>query len=439
MHRLLCLLAAALLVSPLCAQPDTAAVHAERVAWLKANVTPIRTLDPADDDMSDLMPLKAAIGDARIVMLGEQSHADGATFLAKARLIRFLHREMGFNVLAWESGLYDVHRAWERIEEGADPIEAIEQAVFSVWTASEQVYPVLAYVADAAKTERPLEVAGFDMQATGRFSREELVPDLEAFFAGVAPELLQGAAWQAFRAPYDYIRQGTGPELRTMPEDARQRFYAAVDTLQRIAAGTPAPEAAFWAQVLESSGTLMHFLWNMDMQNPRPDVFNLRDAQMADNLLWLAQHRYPDRKIIVWGATSHVTRNRDRIQTEAAPKMIPMGDLVYEALGDAVYTIGFTAYDGEIGYPREGERGRPRPIGPAPAGSLDALLHATGHDAAFLDLRDIRPGGAWLHEPLVSRPMGYAPMRAPWPEVMDGVLFVDVMTPSTMRPPHTAR
>jgi len=48
-----------------------------------------------------------AIGNSRIVVLGEESHGDGATFLAKVRLIKFLHQKMGFDVLAWEAGLFN--------------------------------------------------------------------------------------------------------------------------------------------------------------------------------------------------------------------------------------------------------------------------------------------------------------------------------------------
>ncbi len=53
----------------------------------------------ADDDFSDLAPLAAAIGDARIVQLGETTHGDGAAFLAKVRLVKFLHQHHGFDVL----------------------------------------------------------------------------------------------------------------------------------------------------------------------------------------------------------------------------------------------------------------------------------------------------------------------------------------------------
>ena len=67
-----------------------------RIDWLSRKVVPIRSIDPtiADDDFADLKPLMAAIGKSRVVVLGEQSHGDGATFLAKGRLIKFLHQKI---------------------------------------------------------------------------------------------------------------------------------------------------------------------------------------------------------------------------------------------------------------------------------------------------------------------------------------------------------
>src|SRR5262249_24603315 len=67
----------------------------------------LRTLDPDDTDFSDLRPLRALIRDASIVILGEQTHGDGTTFKAKVRLLRYLHEQLGFDVLAWESGEFD--------------------------------------------------------------------------------------------------------------------------------------------------------------------------------------------------------------------------------------------------------------------------------------------------------------------------------------------
>src|SRR5579864_1991081 len=57
----------------------------ERIAWLKSHAAQLRSIDPADADFADLEPIRRAIGEARIVMLGEQSHGDGATFRAKTR------------------------------------------------------------------------------------------------------------------------------------------------------------------------------------------------------------------------------------------------------------------------------------------------------------------------------------------------------------------
>src|SRR5690606_20323100 len=79
--------------------------------WLRRNAVTLERITPVldgSDQFADLRPLATAIGDARVVVLGEQSHGDGTTFLMKARLVEFLHREMGFDVLAFESGLYSM-------------------------------------------------------------------------------------------------------------------------------------------------------------------------------------------------------------------------------------------------------------------------------------------------------------------------------------------
>lgn len=59
----------------------------------------VRSIDPGDEDFADLQPIARALRNARIVLLGEATHGDGGTFLAKSRLIKFLHQELGFDVL----------------------------------------------------------------------------------------------------------------------------------------------------------------------------------------------------------------------------------------------------------------------------------------------------------------------------------------------------
>jgi Tol biopolymer transport system component/imidazolonepropionase-like amidohydrolase len=59
-----------------------------RVEWLRRHAAPMRAAD-FGDDLSDLELLGEAIGDARMVMLGEASHGEGAWFEQKARIIPF--------------------------------------------------------------------------------------------------------------------------------------------------------------------------------------------------------------------------------------------------------------------------------------------------------------------------------------------------------------
>ena len=63
------------------------------------STSPIRSINANDEDYSDLQDIGQAIGNKRIVMLGELYHGDTTTIQAKTRLVKFLHEKMGLMYL----------------------------------------------------------------------------------------------------------------------------------------------------------------------------------------------------------------------------------------------------------------------------------------------------------------------------------------------------
>jgi len=389
-------------------------------------------------DYEDLDAFGRAVGDARVVLLGEASHGDGATLQLKSRLVRYLHEQKGFDVLVFESGLYDCLRAGEEILEGADAVDWSSRAIFDVWSHSAQVRPLLEYLGRSVKDGRPLQLAGFDVQASGDVSTELLVDDLEAFLSEADPALLHTEEWRiASSGLRDLFSDAKA--WRTQDDARFERTVAAVASLETSlrepSPGDPrqARLAEFWAQNLASLGELLRFVRTLDPD----DLASLREAApireraMARNLLWLVERHFAERKIVVWGATAHVSRNRDAIETGASGAMVPMGQEIWDALGERSYVVGFTSFEGTSGVPTKGEDGPLRDIGVAPENSLEDLLARAGYEAGFVDLRSANATSV-LASPILARPLGHAPMKARWGRVLDGLFFIRRMTPSTV-------
>jgi len=67
--------------------------------YVQLNTSQIYSNQPDSIDFSDMESIGAAIGDARIVFMGEQDHGDAPSFLTKSRMIKYLHEKKGFGVL----------------------------------------------------------------------------------------------------------------------------------------------------------------------------------------------------------------------------------------------------------------------------------------------------------------------------------------------------
>jgi erythromycin esterase len=398
-----------------------------RVDWLKQHSIAVRTVDPADDDFSDLEPLRLAIGDARVVQLGEQSHGDGACFLAKCRLIRFLHAELGFDVLAWESGFFSCAMMEETLHDEKPAHEVASDGLFPVWSKSVECMPVFEYARSTHGSERPLEMAGFDVQLSGLGGLK--LGDAVVEFLDQAEVEVDPEAVVEFRTLWDALIARTPLE-----DEVRERGEAAILVLaEAVEKHDDSREAAFIRRSLLDLAMHQDLKVLFGSSETMQEGSNLRDIQMGINLAWLADEYYAGRKIIVWAASRHIAHDLQRIDTRmsgfAYDEYRTMGDEVHALLGDEAYTILFDAYSGNAGI-----AGRsPYELDPAPAGSLTELFHQTGSPYLFVDLRRAAElGGAWLHEPLVARPFGHALMEARWQESADAFFFTDVMESSTL-------
>lgn len=411
---------------------------ASQAAALDLSVEAVRinSIDPDNTDFADLAPLKNAIGDARVVVLGEQSHGDGAVFLAKARLVKFLHQEMGFDVLCWESGMLGCLAINDRLDDDSLSLPEAFGAVFPIWTMSAQVVPTLEYVKSTHATDRPITQVGLDAQFSSSLGPALLKERAKALLESldgveIPPEAALGL---------DLIEMLTGG-MRPDP-DRTGKIAGSLDTLaaflkeheDKLKADTDPREVELVMRAVSDAAWFSRFMSSQlagETFDDNPDIVNERDRRMGDNLAWLAETYYPNRKIIVWAATRHAVHRQKEIEYPASPgiydNLDSMGETAHDRLGEDLYTIGFTAGRGRAGNvfrPQTWNIGEPQP------GSIEAALDALDHPFLFLDFRAL-PEDHALRKIQWMRPLGYAWQKAVWPDQMDAVIYIDEMFPST--------
>ena len=410
-----------------------------RIAYLKKHAIPVRSIDAEDGNFADLEPLREVIGSRRVVMLGESTHGDGATFAAKSRLIKFLHERMGFDVLAFESGFYDTRKVWSALRDGEEPLKAVSSGVDPIWSASRQAQPLWSYIAAQSKTTHPLELCGFDSQFTGSASDKYLLKDLGEYQSKIGlPPATASRVTDALALVLEdpnFMRNGSAFK-KIRPADqaailmAHQALGAALGSL-RPSDEPGMLERDYWIQFLRSCAAFLEQSWLINLESRDNAVFerasNLRDRQMGDNFLWLAHRAHPTRKIIVWAATSHIIRHRNLLANLNDP-MVSMGDWIDKAMGAEVYALGFTAYKGRWG--DVGMAMSTAVVLPAP-NSLEDLLFSAGFEYALVNFRNPAAGGAWLREPLSCGFLRLKPMITDWTRVVDGMFFIKEMFPCT--------
>lgn len=146
----------------------------EEVAWVKEHRIPLARVE-AGGDRRDLEPLRAMIGDARIVSLGEPTHGTREAFQFKHRMMEFLASELGFTIFSIEAGMPESYELnpWVLGETGEGTDEEAARLIggmyFWTWN-TEEVLEMVKWMRrfntaeKAAGSDKRVQFTGFDMQ-----------------------------------------------------------------------------------------------------------------------------------------------------------------------------------------------------------------------------------------------------------------------------------
>lgn len=341
---------------------------------VRAGVWRLHGTDPALPQ-DDLAPLKALIGPATLVGLGETIHTSGGFYETKHRLIRYLVEKAGFRVVAWESPWVGFDRVAAYVESCAGtPEEAMAGNLFGVW-ASEETRDLFAWMCEWNRSHRKaadkVHLMGFDIQ--DYYGQNALTaPALRAFLEriGVPPEdgrhagldacdgftrtetrgAIPAARFEGCLAALDGIDQLFETQARTIVRKTSKKDFAMAKI---FSAGLRAWEGQVYFGATSASN-----VW--------------RDRGMAYVLQNLLALRHPKAKAVVWAHNAHLAEAEGGPAPGGAEWM---GSHLGRAFGARYFAVALAARETDVEWPGVG-CGRFPAIGGT--GSIEERLHDLG-------------------------------------------------------------
>ncbi|MEA0562879.1 MULTISPECIES: erythromycin esterase family protein [Lysinibacillus] len=384
------------------------------------------------NQFEDLEMLKPLLHDKRIVFLGESSHGVAQFNHVKTRLIQFLHQEMGYNVLAFESGMGNVMNAQGQIDKQA-ALQTMKDSIFGVWWTKETL-PLFDYAKSTQATEQPLILTGFDIQQQGAFTNGDWLqnPKLAQQFSEAEKQLAEWSSgkdlkgYQQVKATIIDVYKQVKSQIQ-LKEKELQAAYPNESHIVKLMERTVTDRIRLADEYVE-----LTIQSNIDIEQNNIETFlktmEWRDQSMMENLLWLAEEVYPTEKFIVWAHNDHIRKAQSEVMGSPYPVKL-MGERLPEIYKKYSYVLGLYMTSGETA----NNMGEPMAVLPPIKGSIEDILSSTSKPYTFIDLRNRQNerGNSWMFEPRLSYSWGMIQESLVPRDQYDGILLIDKVNKPT--------
>lgn len=355
--------------------------------WLQKNTIPISTTDQYSNNTNEYEPLKKILQGKDIVLLGEEDHVFATTFESKTKLIKFLHDEMGFTVLAFEYDLYSLANGYNKAVNENNP-EVLKNYLYPFWSQVKSTETLFPYIIKAAKTNAPLKIVGFDCQTLNQFP---LIDSIETYLSLKRSVILKYNYYQKCKEIFKKAYADAANYQYKLKDAEKLVLFNVIDDIlsEMELDRNKTTQSKIIQQSLLNFKNNVSNLWfdrpsNYAMTGqPAPSdtvygfvadrqsmgSYNRRDKLMAENIKWIKEVLYPNEKIIIWAASEHTIYNRhlaefhnllvdssfifnNRFKNNKSWET--MGTHLKKYYGQKVYNLGFTTLTGQVNYDRTG-------------------------------------------------------------------------------------
>jgi len=341
--------------------------------------------------------LLTAVGDAKIVMIGEASHGTEEFYAMRAEITERLINEKGFQIVACEADWPDCMRINKYVRNDyadfidKDPVSALgEFKRFPRWMWRNNVVADfirwLRTMNDGRRYEEKVGFYGLDLYSM-HSSREEVTRHLEKIDPPAArrAKKLYACFDQYISADEEKLdvrqyaeehemNEACHNEVLQVLKDMNRRYFEQIQKDSSIAQSDKIFYAKMNAKVVMGAEE-----YYGNMLKGRNQTWNIRDTHMVSMLEDLINHleqtSNKPMKAVVWAHNSHL--GDARATERSGTGKVNIGHLVREKWGlDKTYNIGFTTYTGSVTAANEwGEPPHFFKVTPGMSGSVEQLFH----------------------------------------------------------------
>ncbi len=407
--------------------------------WIERHAQP---LDASNASNKDLRFLKKVLKGKRIVQLGETTHGAGEINATKVRMIKYLHEELGYDVLAFESGFPDTNASYLNMDQ-LTPKSTMKNSIYAVWH-TEDVVELFDYMKEQKEKGDPLILTGFDIQSMKNSFNDAATHWVKAVDPEKAELLSQSendfSTLVTDSNTFDEFSQKKEELVKNYQKLIKFTKTHASELKENLPKEPKAYEMFMHSLQLRIDVMETYMLEEMKEkleeypENIEDFSFFMRDRMMAEQFQWVADTLYPKKKIIVWGHNYHLRKQNTKMIKDWVQLNGPnMGDYLPEQLKKQTYTIGIYAYSGASLDSSDNKTVKPV-TSPPPSESLEALLKAADRPAVFVDFLHTKNkiGTSWMYTPRTALYWGFTEEQMILKEQYDGVIWLEHITPSVI-------